>query len=209
MLARMNSARLAAAAAISSLSLAACGGDGGESGSSTTGAVKPRTLTAAEYPVMREFIIIEGTELKELRPLCKVLDTGPGTTIVKAAREACDRVLAIVIDLEKGKEEVDDCGADRACFVAILRASERQLTAIYDAQVDFNNRVEAAVAPGKCRDALTQPDDVKDVQQTLRDYRKAVDAFEGGDDDALDKLDDSDDDDDVEDPTPCRPGAAA
>lgn len=40
----------------------------------------------------------------------------------------------------------------------------------------------------------------------MRDYERAVDAFEGGDDDALDKLDDLDD---VDDPTPCRPGGVA
>jgi hypothetical protein len=205
MLARMRRPRLAVAGTITSLALAACGGGDG-SGAATPDRLKPRTLTAADYPVMREFIVTEGTKVAELRPLCRSLDKAPGTAVVKAARDACDRVLSVAIDLADDKLDCDT--GDRGCLVGYLRRKERQLKTLFDALTDFNGEVEAVLAPGPCRDALTQPDEIADGRRVMRDFKHAVDAFESGDNAALDDLPDSDDDDD-EDPTPCRPKATA
>lgn len=191
------------------IALISCGGDEGEErlSPSTSKPIvqKQRTLSAAEYPAVREWIIGSGTSSAERRPICEGLDAAPSTPVVRAARNACDRILSITIDLEGITEQIRGrCPGDYQCAARILAGSyRRQYVNVRRVFSTYYADIANVVQKGPCRIALAPPEDLKEFDSGMRRFDDAVAQLARGNRAAFDRLDSSEAD--LDDPTPCRP----
>ncbi len=96
--ARMARVGVAAASVLASLVLVACGGGDGNRPLSPNNAEpfaqKQRTLTPAEYPAMREWIVLDSASAETAGPVCDALEAAPDTRVIRAAHNLCVQAVS-------------------------------------------------------------------------------------------------------------------
>jgi hypothetical protein len=172
------------------LFLVGCGG--GVDGSSLTPssatpiAHKERTLTAAEYPAMREWIISDGSSSSTVRPVCAEVDAAPQTPVIRATDNVCNRVLSVLIDEESLKagiqaDAASNCAVgDYKCGASLLRGLRPDLVAVDEVFAAYYRDIDAAMTPGPCRSALTPPADLALAAHQVTAFDIAVNAYGQG-----------------------------
>jgi hypothetical protein len=206
------------AAVVAALLLAACGG-GGVNGppplppsSATPIAHKERTLTAAEYPAMRDWIIADGSSSSTVRPVCAELEAARQTPVIRATDNACDRVLSILIDEERviagiRVDAASNCAVgDYKCGAGLLRGLRPDVVEIHEVFAAYYRDIDAAMTPGPCRSALTPPAALALAAHEVTAFDIAVDEYGQGDTQPLAALENAlNASQGFADPTPCRP----
>ena len=196
------------------LALGGCGGaDGDNRLTPSRGAPSPQrqsTLTPAEYPAMRDWILDEGSSVAGQRRLCETLDAAPETAVIRATRNACDRFLSVLIDIEELTGELrsdlaSECGAGYACRARLLRPLRTSFVNLRRIGTAYYRDIAAAMKPGPCRDVLTPAAGLAKLDRLIEEFDRAVDALADGNADPLDAFFEDDEDDDLDDPSPCRP----
>lgn len=210
----MRALAMAPAALAASLALVACGSDNANKplppSSTTPVAHKEPTLTPAEYPAMRDWIIDHPSSADGLRTVCVELDSAPDTPVVRATRNVCDRSLSIALDTAQAVANIVATAASRCavgdyrCRADLLRGARNELVNFRRTVLTYDEDIRAAIAPGSCRDVLAPQDDLAKTDRYIKTFDEAVDGFAHGDPGALAALNGSDTQD-IKDPTPCRP----
>lgn len=200
------------ASVIASVVLGACGGDDGNKplppSSATPVAHKERTLTRAEYPPMREWIVADDSSSDRVRAVCVALDAAPDTPVIGATRNACDRFLAIVIEVERinDVDVASECApGDYECGARILRPLHNQFVNLKRVVISYHRDINAAMEDGPCRDVLTPSAFVEKLDRLITTFDDALEEFSHGNAEPLRAFANDDFDDDVDDATPCRP----
>lgn len=166
---------------------------------------KQRTLATAEFPAMRAWIIGDGSTIENLQPVCDGLDAAPATPVVRATRNACDRVMSVLIDIRRVLQTIRaDCTGDIACVTRLLRGPYRNdYRGIRRILATYIDDIVAVMAPGPCRNVLAPKDALSKVDGELKKFDAAVDELANGNSKAFDVLDSEDGH--LDDPAPCRP----
>jgi hypothetical protein len=205
------------AAVVAAFLIAACGG-GDVNGSPLTPssatpiAHKERTLTAAEYPAMRDWLIGDGSSSLSVRPVCAELEAARQTPVIRATDNACDRVLSILIDEERvivgiRADAASNCAVgDYTCGAGLLRGLRPDLVEIHEVFAAYYRDIDAAMTPGPCRSALTPPAGLALAARQVTAFDIAVNEYGQGDTQPLAALENAlNASKGLSDPTPCRP----
>ncbi len=218
--ARMAHVSVAAASVLASLVLVACGGRDGNRPLSPSNAApfaqKQRTLTPAEYPAMRKFILLDSASAETAGPVCDALEGAPNTPVIRAAHNFCVRTVSIKTATQQLRAAMaSECGlgsGDYACAARVLRRYRDRLVTLKEVLITYDRDIEAAIADGPCRDVLIPAERIDRFvdlfDEFISRFDNAVDKLElERDPEALEGLDDFhlDVDNEDDDPTPCRP----
>jgi hypothetical protein len=173
-------------------------------------AVKVRTLTAAEYRPVRDWMIGDRSSAESVRPTCVELDAAPDAPVIRATRNACDRFLSVVTDEDQVLAGISanvgsECAVgDYSCRANVLRGIQGDLVNLGRVLVAYKTDIDAAMSPGPCRDALAPPATQAQVDRAIKTFDDAVNEFARGDNQALlavlNRRSHG-----LNDPTPCRP----
>lgn len=192
------------------LFLVACGG-GDEDQALPPSADKPAEqkqarLSRAEYPLMREFVISEPDDAAELQPICSMLDAGPDTPVIRAARNGCDRALSYYNEVESIQDDLTtSCtpGEFEACADA-AEPLRQQFVNARRILVTYNDDIADVVASGPCREALQDKEQLEEFDRVLSTFDEALRELRRNNPEPFQDLD-TETDSKLDDPTPCRP----
>ena len=211
----MTRTRGLAALVAASVALGGCGGAGGDKplspSSGSPPAQKQSRLTRGEYPAMREWILDEGSSAASQRQICERLDAAPDTPVIRATRNACERTLSVLIDIEdlpshtRSDVESECPDGGHECRAGLLRPYGTQFEKIKRVYTTYYRDVAAVMKAGPCRAALAPPGELAKLDRYIAEFERAVDEFAEGNEEPLDEFFADEDDDDIDDPTPCRP----
>ena len=211
----MTRARALGVLVAASVALGGCGSAGSDkplsSSSASPSAQRQSTLTRGEYPAMREWILEEGSSAAGQRQICERLDAAPDTPVIRATRNACDRTLSVLIDIEDlpshtrsdVESECPDGGYE--CRARLLRPYGTQFEKIKRVYTTYYRDIAASMKAGPCRAALAPRGELAKLDRYIEEFKRAVDEFAEGNERPLDEFFADEDDDDIDDPTACRP----
>jgi hypothetical protein len=174
---------------------------------------KERTLTAGEFPAMRDWIVGDESSPESTRPICDELEAAPNTPVIRAARNACDRTLAILIDGERvgraiSTDVATNCRVgDYQCGASVLRGLRPDLVEVEQVFAAYYRDIDAAMSPGPCRAALMPPTELASAADQVTGFDNAVSEYARGHTEKLARfLNEASGSHGISDPAPCRPG---